>query len=288
LLDLETIYAVLLIAALGLNGIAVAGVTSLRKLAAPMREGGLIARIVGLDLLVVPLIAVGGAVLLDVDPVTRAGLVIVSAASSGPIGIALSRLARGDVPLSVTIVVGLGALNLVTVPIATSLLLPAGITIPLLTLLTSLTGLAVAPLLLGRLVARIHAGRGTSDAPYLRLIGVARRGADLTLTGAVTTALFVEPREVFDVLAGPVLWIAIVVMLIVTIAARAVTSDPARARTVAITINARAVGLSLALATLHLGDVAGLRATVLAYGGLTQIVPILVVLIARRLPVRTR
>jgi BASS family bile acid:Na+ symporter len=282
----ETLYAVLLITALALNGIAIAGVTPLQELAAPLRERGVITRILALDLLVVPLIAVGGAILLDVDPVTRAGLVIVSAASSGPIGMALSRIARGDVALSVTIVVGLGALNVLTVPIVTSLLLPSGITIPLMTLLTSLLGLAVAPLLLGRFVALVRTRAGIADIPYLRLIGRARRIGDLALAGAVTTALLLEPRDVIAMLAGPVLAIALMVMLVVTLGARAVSSDPARIRTVAVTINARAVGLALALATIHLGDVEGLRATILAYGGLTQLVPLLVVLIARRMPTR--
>jgi len=285
---IEGLYAVLLITALALNGIAIAGVTPVRELAAPLREWSLIARILALDLLIVPLVAVGGAILLDVDPVTRAGLVIVSAASSGPIGIALSRIARGDVPLSVTVVVGLGALNLVTVPIVTSLLLPAGIEIPVLTLLTSLIGLAVAPLLLGRLVAHVRRRTWIEDAGYLRLIGRARRIADIALAGAVSTALLLEPRDVLAVLAGPVLAIALAVMLAVTLGARAVSSDPARIRTVAITINARAVGLALALATLHLDAVEGLRATILAYGGLTQVVPLLFVLIARRMPARLR
>ena len=280
---IETLYAVLLLTALALNGIAIAGVTRLRELAAPAREVGLVARVMTLDVLVVPLVAVGAAIALDVDPVTRAGLVLVSAASSGPIGIALSRIARGDVPLSVTIVVGLGALNLITVPVVTTLLLPSGVTIPLPTLLTSLIGLAVAPLLLGRLVALLRERSKASDAAYLRTIARLRLGADVTLFGAVTTAFLLDTRELIAALRGPVLGIAFFVMLVVMLCARAVTDDPARIRTVAITINARAVGLALALATLHLGDVEGLRATILAYGGLTQLVPILVVLIGRRL-----
>ena len=280
---IETLYAVLLLTALALNGIAIAGVTRLRELAAPAREVGLVARVMTLDVLVVPLVAVGAAIALDVDPVTRAGLVLVSAASSGPIGIALSRIARGDVPLSVTIVVGLGALNLITVPVVTTLLLPSGVTIPLTTLITSLIGLAVAPLLLGRLVALLRERSKASDAAYVRMIARLRLGADVTLFGAVTTAFLLDTRELIAALRGPVLGIAFFVMLVVMLCARAVTDDPARIRTVAITINARAVGLALALATLHLGDVEGLRATILAYGGLTQLVPILVVLIGRRL-----
>jgi BASS family bile acid:Na+ symporter len=285
---IETLYAVLLIGALALNGIAIAGVTPLRELTAPMREGGLVARIIALDVVIVPLVAIGAAIVLDVDPVTRAGLVVVCAASSGPIGIALSRIARGDVPLGVTIVVGLGAFNLLTVPLVTSLLLPSGFAISIVTLLTSLLGLAVAPLVLGRVVAVLKLRSGASDAAYLRGIALVGRIADVALLGAVSTAFLLEPRAVLAALSGPVLGIAFVVMLVVTLCARAVTDDPARIRTIALTVNARAVGLALALATLHLGDVEGLRATILAYGGLTQLVPILVVLAARRLPERVR
>jgi BASS family bile acid:Na+ symporter len=283
---IEATYAALLILALMLNGVAIAGGTPLRVLAAPLRERGLLVRIVLLDLVLVPLVAVGVAMLLDVDPVTRAGLVLVSAASCGPVSIALTRLAGGDVPLSVTLVVGLGALNLATVPLVTTLLLPSGLLIPIGTLLTTLLGLAVAPLLVGRAVAAIRASLRISDPAYQRLLRIAARSSNVTLLGAISVALLLEPGPVLEALAGPVLVVAVVVMLAVTLGARVVTSDPSRVRTLSVAINARAVGLALALATLHLGDVEGLRATVLAYGGLTQLVPILVVLVARRLPGR--
>lgn len=283
----ETLYGVLLVLALVLNGITIAARTPLASLLAPVREGGLMARVLLIDLVLVPLVVIGTATLLDVDDVTRAALVIVSAASCGPISIALARIGRGDVPLNVTLVIGLGALNLVTVPIVTTLLLPTGITIPLGALLSTLLGLAVAPLLIGRGIGLAAERIGVSSERLTRTLSGARRIGDLSLTGAVTTALFLEPRMVFDVLTGRVSIVALVTMTVVTLAARLVTSDPARVRTVAIAINARAVGLALTLATLHLGAVPGLRATVLAYGGLTQIVPILVVLVLRRLPGRT-
>lgn len=279
---IETLYGVLLILALLLNGVAIAGRTTLGSLIAPAREGGLIVRIVALDLVLVPLVVVAAATLLGVDPVTRAGLVIVSAASCGPIAIALTRIAHGDVPLSVTLVVGLGALNLMTVPIVTGLLLPAGITIPLGTLVTTLLGLAVAPLVIGRLISVAATRLRIADVTYARGLGVAQRVGDVALAGAVTTALLLDTRAVIEVLAGPVLIVTAVSLAVITLAARAITPDPERRRTVAIAINARAVGLALTLATLHLGAVPGLRATILAYGGLTQLIPVLVVLVGRR------
>ncbi len=272
----------LLISALLLNGVAITASTPLRSLLAPLREGGLITRTMLLDVVLVPIVAVLAANALGVDPVTRAAIVIVAAASTGPIGRALTRIARGDVPLSVTLVVGLGALNLITVPLVTELFLPSGITIPLSSLLSSLLGLAVAPLVLGRLLA-VVLERSRSGEPTVRTMRrIAQRGSDVLLLGAVSVALFIEPRAVFDAFLGPVTIVAIIVMLVVAVGARVVTSDAARVRTLAVVLNARAVGLALTVATIHLGTVEGLRASILAYGGLTQIVPLAVVLLLRR------
>ena len=282
MIDVETVYGVLLISALLLNGVAITASTPLRSLLAPLREGGLITRIMLLDVVLVPIVAVLAANALGVDPVTRAAIVIVAAASTGPIGMALTRIARGDVPLSVTLVVGLGALNLITVPLVTELFLPSGITIPLSSLLSSLLGLAVAPLVLGRLLA-VVLERSRSGEPTVRTMRrIAQRGSDVLLLGAVSVALFIEPRAVFDAFLGPVTIVAIIVMLVVAVGARVVTSDAARVRTLAVVLNARAVGLALTVATIHLGTVEGLRASILAYGGLTQIVPLAVVLLLRR------
>ena len=278
----ETVYTVLLVVALLLNGIAIAGATPMRRLLAPLRDARTITLILVLDVVIVPLAVIGTGMLLDVDPVTRSGLVIVAAASCGPIGMALARIVRGDVPLSVTLVLGLGALNVLSVPVVTGLLLPEGLTIPLPTLLTSLVGLAVMPLVLGRLVAHLLARTGASDARRTGLLTLAGRVADVSLAGAIGTALLLEPRELVAVLAGPVLPIALITMVVVLLGAQVASRDGAVRRTVVVTINARAVGLALAIVTLHLADVEGLRTVVLAYGGLTQAVPVLVALAVRR------
>ena len=279
--DIETVYGVLLVLALLLNGIAITTATPLRALLAPLREGGLIARVVLLDVVLVPIVAVLAANALGVDPVTRAAIVIVAAASTGPIGMALARIAGGDVPLSVTLVVGLGALNIVTVPIVTELLLPSGIMIPLGSLLSSLLGLAIAPLVLGRLLAVALERARSSEPTILAVRRIAQRGSDVLLLAAVSLALLIEPGPVLEAILGPVSIIAVIMMLVVTLGARVATSDAARIRTLALVLNARAVGLALTLATIHLGTVEGLRAAMLAYGGLTQIVPLAVILLMR-------
>lgn len=282
----EQVYGVLLVIALVLNGIVLTGATPLRPLFATLREPRLILGVMTLDLVIVPLVAIGGAELLQVDAVTRAALVIVAAVSCGPIGIALARLARGDVALGITLVVGLGALNVITVPILTGLLLPSSITIPLAGLLGNLVGLALLPLALGRVYAAVVARRGTSAATIERTLGSIRRLADLALVAAVATAATLDLSATLRILAGPVLVIAAAVMATVTLGARLITADRSRIRTIAVTVNARAIGLALTITALQLSSVPDLRATVLAYGGLTQVVPLLVVLLARWMPRR--
>ena len=283
----ETLYTVLLVLALMLNGIAVAGATPMRRLLAPLRDVRTVTLTILLDLLLVPLVVVGTTTLLDVDPVTRAGLVIVAAASCGPIGMALTRIVRGDVPMSVTLVLGLGALNVLSVPLITTILLPDGLTIPVPSLVSSLLGLAILPLALGRVVARLLARSRASADRSRGVLSLAGRVSDVSLAGAIGVALLLEPREILDVLAGPVLIVAVVTMAAVAVGARVITTDGAVRRTIAVAINARAVGLALTIVTLHLPEVEGLRAVVLAYGGLTQAVPTLTALAVRRFSAET-
>ena len=280
-MDVETLYAVLLVVALVLNGVALAGATPLRNFFTPLREGRLILGILALDVVLVPLVTVGLASLFGLDEVTFAALVIVAAASAGAIGIALTRVGRGDVPLAVTVVLGLGVLNLVTIPIVTGLFLPDSVPLPPSTILSSLLGLAVAPLVAGRGFARLMSRARVAPERSTRWLAAVGRVADLSLAGAVTVAVLLEPREAIAVLLGPVSIIALVVMLTIAASARLLTADEARRRAIIITVNARAVGLALTLTALHLGDVPGLRTTVLAYGGLTQAAPILLILATR-------
>jgi len=278
----ELAYTVLLVLALVLNGIALTGATPLREFFAPLRERRLVLRVVALDTILVPVLIVGIATLLRLDDATGAGLVIVAAASAGPIGVALARAGRGDMPLAVTLVTGIGLLNLLTVPVISTLLLPRTIPLPLVAIVTNLIGLLLVPLILGRAMHVLLGWVRATQATRARVLANIGNTASMCLIGAVGVALFLEPGPTIRALAGPITPIAIVTMLVVAAAARAITRDVARRRTIALVINARAVGLALTLAALHFSDVPGLRATVLAFGGLTQVVPILVVLVARR------
>jgi len=287
--DLQTVYTVLLIVGLGLNGLGVGARHDLAELRAPQRDRRTLAVALGFDLLVVPVLLLGTAWLLDVDAATWTGLVLAAACSAGAIGVALARLGRGDVPLAVALVTGLGLLNLLTIPVVTGLLLPSSLTLPLEELLYSLLGLLVLPLLAGRALARWRGFAQRPEPERERLIARILGLADVSLLAAISVAVLLDPRAMGAALIGPVPVTGLAVMVGTAVILRSIGMAGAQRRTLLLVTNARAMGLALTLAALHLPGEPVIRGTLLAVGGLTQGLPVLVLLAARGLrPLRGR
>lgn len=279
----EQVYAILLVAALLTNGIAVAGGAPLRVLFAPLRRPRLMLAALAIDIVLVPAALLIPAHLLDLDAGVQAGLVLVATSSAGPIGIALTRMVRGDVPLAVTIVTTFGALNLLTVPLIAGLLLPESVMLPLLPVAASLLGLVIAPLVVGRVLGALAVRRGVRQDVVERILARVGRLSSVLLLVAIMTAMTLDLREVGTLLAGPMTVITLSVMGLVLTGVLLTDRDAARRRTLAVVLNARGAGVALAVATLHLPGVAGARPTILAFSGLTQALPALLLLARDRL-----
>jgi bile acid:Na+ symporter, BASS family len=274
----EQVYTVLLIAALLTNGIAVAGATPMRELFAPLRRPRVVLAAFLIDIVLVPAALLIPAYLIGLDSGVRAGLVLVAASSAGPIGIALTRMVRGDMPLAVTIVTTFGALNLITVPLIAELLLPTGIRLPLLPVTVSLFGLVIAPLLVGRAWGALAIRRGLEQQAVERTLARVGTASSVLLLLAVSTAITLDVREMGSLLVGPITLITLCVMALVLVGVLLTDRDHARRRTLAVVLNARGAGIALAVATLHLPGVPGVRPAVLAFSGLTQVLPTLILL----------
>lgn len=271
---IEAVYTVALLITVLMNGVAVAGAQPLRRLFAPLTERRLIVGALLVDVVLIPGTVVTGALLVGADDATRTALVIVAASSTGPIGIALARLVRGDVALAVSLVTALGVLNVVTVPLVTGLLLPASIQLPLGQLLTTLLLLVVLPLATGRLWARVTTRPGSSPSVHRRGLALAARLSDVALLVAIGAALLFDPAALLEVWTGPLMFIASATMLVVFLAARILSNDGARQRTLIVVMNARAVALGLTLVALYLPDLPEVRTVVLGFGGIMQLVPL--------------
>lgn len=279
---LESVYTVLLVASLVLNGVAVAGAVPLRTLFAPLRDPRPVLSALVLDLLIAPLLILLPAVLLRLDPHVYAGLVLIAASSTGPIGIVLVRIAGADLRLGVSLVTLFGVANLVTIPVLTTLLLPATVPLPVLPVLLSLVTLILLPLLAGRGFSRLSARMGWSRAVEQRVLGHLARASTILLAGAVLTAAFLDLEGVLRLLAGPITPIVLLSLIGVVVGARLVGRSRAERLTVGLVISARGAGVALAVAGLHLADAPDTRAAILAVAGVTQLLPLLAAIAAGR------
>lgn len=274
----STAYTFLVTAGLLLNGIAVACAAPLGTLLEPLRDRGLLAGAVVIDLVLVPTALLVPAALLGVDDEVVAGLVLLAAASSGPIGVALTRIARGDVPATVSIVAALGAANLLTVPLLMGALLPGTVDVPTVAVGRSLLVLLVIPLAAGVVLRRSLLLRRRHPEAIARTAQRIGAASSLAIAGAAVTGLVIDPGGIAATLAGPAAVSAAAMLLAAGLGAVVASRDAGRRRSLWLTATARSVGVALAVAALHLPDAEGTRATVLAIGGATQVVPVLMLL----------
>jgi BASS family bile acid:Na+ symporter len=272
----ELLYTVALLIALLLNGIAIAGSAPLRALLAPLRDVRLLLAAFLVDVVVLPVSVIGTAVLLGLDDGTRVGLIIIMAASTGPIGMALVRILRAEIPVAVSIIALFSASNLVTVPFIMWLLVPEALHVPTEAVVQTLLLLVMLPLLTGWTVRVVSLRVGVAPERLGRAIARVASASTLALLGALTIAalidleglrIFLTSRAMLTIPAG---------LIATFLAVRLIGTDRRRQVALWIALNARAAGLSLTIVALHLGDAPGVRAAVLGYAGMTQVLPFII------------
>lgn len=134
---------------------------------AAARDRGRFARILVLDAIVVPLVVFAFVKAFGVPEDYAAGLILVGSASAGAIGLAAVRIARGDVPLAIGLIVVLEAANVVTIPIWSSLLLDGPLAPPIRDVLVTLVIGVLVPLGVGMLLRGRQPERATGWARSL-------------------------------------------------------------------------------------------------------------------------
>jgi bile acid:Na+ symporter, BASS family len=146
---LGTAYGVAIVVTLWATSIGLGASHDLRAVGAGLRRRGLFARLIVLDVVVVPLVVVGLVRLLAVPTEYALGLFIVGTASAGPLGLKTAQLARGDIPLAIALVIALELTNIVAMPIWAAALIPSGSVLPLVEIWRTLILGILLPLLIG-------------------------------------------------------------------------------------------------------------------------------------------
>lgn len=146
---LDVAYAFALVVALWANGLAVGLAHRRDALLAPLRRPRLLGAVIAVDVVAVPLLVWALVRALSVPGDYAVGLVLVGIASAGPLGIAVTQLARGDVATAAALVVVLELVNLAAIPLWALALLPEGTGVPVLRMVVTLLALVVVPIAAG-------------------------------------------------------------------------------------------------------------------------------------------
>jgi BASS family bile acid:Na+ symporter len=178
-------------------------------------------RIVVLDAVVIPLLVYALVRILAVPEGYAAGLILVGAASAGAIGLAVVRVADGDVPLAIGLIVVLELGNLVTIPFWSAMLLSGQVRPPLGDVVATLVLGVLLPLIVGAGLRHVRPGRAAGWARAMR------RASTVSLVILIAIAV---GRDIGDLVgaAAAVSLVAIVTVTAALVAGWAVGS-PGRA-----------------------------------------------------------
>lgn len=287
--DLIAVYTLLLAVSLWLNGIFIVATQPLPVLFGPLRSPRLLGGSLAIDVILVPAtILIIAWLLSGITDEIRVGLVVIAAASAGPIGSVLTRIVGGNQPLAVSLITVFGGLNLLTVPLLGAVLLRATVPFPVGPVATSMMVLVIAPLVCGYVWARVSSWRQVSDerkTRWLRRIGAA---SSVSLSAAIMIAVTFDFVRVIELLLGPVGVLSVITMTVIAAAAFWLGRTFDERATLMVVLNARGAGLALIVAALHFSQMDDVRATVLAFSFVTQVVPAVLVLVAKRWSKATR
>jgi BASS family bile acid:Na+ symporter len=231
-------------------------------------------RIVVLDAVVIPLLGYALVRVLAVPEGYAAGLILVGAASAGAIGLAVVRVANGDIPLAIGLIVVQELGNLVAIPFWSTILLSGQVRPPL--------GDVVATLVLGVLLPLI-VGTGLRHARPGRAVGWARALRRVSTVSLVILIAIAVGRDIGDVggAAAAVSLVALVTVTAALLAGWAVGSPGRASRSTAALITATRAGtpaLAVASGTYGLSSDAASAIVVFALVSLLVSGPVAVLL----------
>jgi bile acid:Na+ symporter, BASS family len=251
------------------------------EVAAAMAVRRRFVRIVMLDAIAVPLLVYVLIRILAVPDGYAAGLIIVGAASAGAIGLAVVRLADGDVPLAIGLIVVLELGNLVTIPFWSTILLSRQVRPPLGDVIATLALGVLLPLVVGTGLRRL---RPQAASGWARAMG---RISTVSLVMLIAIAV---GRDVGGVVgaAAAVSLVALVTVTFALLAGWAVGSPGMPSRSTAALVTAsRASTPALAIAGGTYGLSSDAASAIVAFALISLLVSGLVAVMLARAQSRT-
>lgn len=225
-----------------------------------------VGRIVAFELVLVPPAAFAICVLLDVPTPFATGIILLGAASAGPLGITATRIARADAAMAVVLVAVLALADVVAVPLWAGVLLGRVVPVPVMDIVVMVVAWMALPLGLGLLVrARTPkvADRLLSPTAVVSTIGVP---AIIVIALVNNWALLGSPG------AASIIPAAVLLLLLAGIGGAVVAGGARDVRVAgALTSAQRANTVALGIAIASFPDMPEAQLTVVVFGVLCTI-----------------
>lgn len=204
--------------------------------------------------IIMPVAAYLIAVLFQLPPDLAAGMILVGASPGGTASNVIVYLAKGDVPLSVTMTTVSTLLAPILTPLLMLLLANQWLPVEPWSLFQSIVQVVIVPIVLGLLVKRFfpvavkkatHALRAVSVLAIITIVaGIIANGAD-------------------QLLAVPIIFLAVILhnlagLALGYLAAHLLRQDEARCRAISVEVGMQNSGLAVALAAAHFNPIAAL------------------------------
>jgi BASS family bile acid:Na+ symporter len=244
------------------------------------RVGPVLAGVIA-NFLLVPLVTLGLLYLFHADPLVSAGFMILAVCPGAPVSPPMVKVARGDLPFAIGMMVLLGGLSAVLTPALLSVLLaqsgpPGEFRVDYFAIARTLFLAQLLPLACGLTI------RNRLPALTAKIAGPVARIASVLLLALVTIILVGQYQTLADIrLRG---WIGMTLLLLASLILGWLAGgrDPATRNALAVTTGPRNAAVGLAIAT---GSFAGTSAVtaVVAYGIMSALGTLAATALLRRL-----
>jgi BASS family bile acid:Na+ symporter len=265
----QLLQGVLMIVFLWSMNVGVGMSYTVKEVFAPFRRSVTIALAVALNCLVVPLMYYGLTKVLPMGSDYVIGFLLVGFASAAPAAVKYVGFAEGDIPLSVGLVVLMGALNVIVIPVWSALLMPAGTTINAVQIALTLAVLVLVPLTAGFFIRGRWSEHAHTWAPG------AAKVSNLALVLLIVVTLFTSWESVASVFGAWVIAGSLIAICVQMIAGYLIGTDKPSRRALSLVTGVRATGPALAIATAAFSDKPEVIATVIVIA-VVSFIPVVV------------
>jgi BASS family bile acid:Na+ symporter len=206
--SLNGLFALLIFVTVALTAISIGLVTSLELLRSALRHRRRLVIVVLLNCVLVPLVGYLLSTALPLSPGAGMGVLICAICAGGPLGLKATQIARGDLAWSLSLTVMLLVLNVLTLPLWSSLLVDGSVTLRL----GDLVGILGAAILIPVSVGMALRPRVPDVDRWFSLLTLASNGC---LVLAIAVGLVANTEDLVASLSS---WLLLTVLAVVTIA----------------------------------------------------------------------